>query len=445
MSNADLRIDTHPQKPAHISIFPSPRVLGEGVRAAHVSPILSRTRIAILTVTDNQDFMRIFIIAISIGLLTTAAFADQQWTLTTADFQSRPVSLRGLDDQGLRVGSGAADAEQIIPLEEFLQLDRSTTAEGQSGPFIIYSADGDRMSGSPVAIQQEQLKWLSPAVGELTLPLRNLAAIARADYIVNNIGEQRAEDIVTLANGDVLRGIVTGIAADAVTVQMQGDPLTAPMESVVAIHFATAAHAAPTTDRAYRIRLADGSTLSAARVELVGEQFQLTLADQSRRAVALSMVSGIEQINGPVKWLSSALPVENVQIPHLGLSWPAKMDRSVAGEPIRFGEQIFSRGIGVHAYSRMVFALDGQYKTFRTQYAIDASETGGQYADVTVRIKLDDQIVHEQENFHAATLAQPVVIELGTAKTLTLEVDYGQANDTQDRFNWIEPALVRGE
>jgi hypothetical protein len=37
-----------------------------------------------------------------------------------------------------------------------------------------------------------------------------------------------------------------------------------------------------------------------------------------------------------------------------------------------------------------------------------------------------------------------VVIDLPkTAKMLTLEVDYGAANDTQDRFNWIEPALVR--
>jgi len=37
-----------------------------------------------------------------------------------------------------------------------------------------------------------------------------------------------------------------------------------------------------------------------------------------------------------------------------------------------------------------------------------------------------------------------VIVDLPTmAKMLTLEVDYGAANDTQDRFNWIEPALLK--
>jgi len=37
----------------------------------------------------------------------------------------------------------------------------------------------------------------------------------------------------------------------------------------------------------------------------------------------------------------------------------------------------------------------------------------------------------------------PVVVETNGARTLTLEVDYGKNQDVQDRFNWIEPALLR--
>ena len=35
------------------------------------------------------------------------------------------------------------------------------------------------------------------------------------------------------------------------------------------------------------------------------------------------------------------------------------------------------------------------------------------------------------------------MIELGSAKALTLEVDYGQMIDSNDRLNWLEPALLK--
>jgi hypothetical protein len=115
----------------------------------------------------------------------------------------------------------------------------------------------------------------------------------------------------------------------------------------------------------------------------------------------------------------------------------------VRGDPIRFGDRLFARGIGVHSYSRLTYALDGAdggWQAFRTTYAIDGDEP---YADVTVRIKLDGKTVHEQPAFKAGVLAPVVLIDLGAAKTLTLEVDYGASEDTQDRFNWIEPALLK--
>ena len=63
---------------------------------------------------------------------------------------------------------------------------------------------------------------------------------------------------------------------------------------------------------------------------------------------------------------------------------------------------------------------------------------------MTVRIKVDGKVVHEQPNLRADVLAPVVIVDLPTAaKMLTLEVDYGAANDTQDRFNWIEPALLK--
>ena len=62
---------------------------------------------------------------------------------------------------------------------------------------------------------------------------------------------------------------------------------------------------------------------------------------------------------------------------------------------------------------------------------------------MTVRVKLDDKVVHEREHFHAGELSPPVVLDLNGATSLTLEVDYGANADAEDRLNWIEPALLK--
>jgi hypothetical protein len=117
------------------------------------------------------------------------------------------------------------------------------------------------------------------------------------------------------------------------------------------------------------------------------------------------------------------------------------MNRTVLGEPIRFGSRTYDRGIGVHSYSRLVWEFDASsYKAFRTQYAIDGQLP---YANVTVRIQLDDRVAHEAKDFRAGALSPLVVLDTRGAKRITLEVDYGDTYDVQDRFNWIEPALLK--
>ena len=74
------------------------------------------------------------------------------------------------------------------------------------------------------------------------------------------------------------------------------------------------------------------------------------------------------------------------------------------------------------------------------QYAVDDRLAR---ADMTVRIKLDDKVVHEKQAVRAGALSPVIVADLAGAKRLTLEVDYGGGTDVQDRLVWLEPALLR--
>src|SRR5205823_8932774 len=193
--------------------------------------------------------------------------------------------------------------------------------------------------------------------------------------------------------------------------------------SVNSIYFASPGKPQDTSAHGFRVGLADGSMLLAREMTWSAGKASLKLSDGVERPVDATKVVSIEQINGPVSWLSSRQPSENVQTPYFGDEpKPAKMDKTVRGEPIRFGDKTFTHGIGVHSYSRLTFPLDGTYPAFRTRYAIDGDMP---LADVTVRIKLDGKTVHEQAGLKAGVLSPVVVVDLNGGNALSLAVDYG--------------------
>jgi len=370
--------------------------------------------------------------------------ADAGWVLTTADFRQQAVGLRTIHDSAVGVSAVGGEAALKISYDQFLQLDRATRSRVGTGRFVLHLAGGTKILGDPTGYQDEQVIWNSPAVGEMKVSLKEARALVRNGKSADSIDAQRTEDLVQMSNGDTARGIITDISGTNVKISSNGADLELAMDNIDWIYFAAAGKPKQREERSFRVRLLDGSILAAIGVSFSGDTLSFSLGQNDQRKVPIASVDGIEQINGPVSWLSSRIAEQVVQVPYYGATpWPTRMDQTVGGRPIQFGNQIFSRGIGVHSYSRIDYALDGKYEAFRTQYAIAADERR-QYADVTVRVKVDGKVVHEKQNLRADILAPVVIIDLPkAAKMLTLEVDYGAANDTQDRFNWIEPALLR--
>ncbi|HEV2296424.1 MAG TPA: NPCBM/NEW2 domain-containing protein [Tepidisphaeraceae bacterium] len=393
--------------------------------------------------------------AVVLLLAHASAVAQQSWTLTTADFKSQSVNLIAVDDAGAKITRVHGGEQSVIPWPQILQLDRATAAAAGVSPappagadapkFMLYLANGDRVVGQPAALEGETLAWASPAAGRIDVKLKQVIAIARAADQPPRRDQQRTQDIVILANGDTTGGLISGIDKSGITIDSDGNGVTVPWDAVRTVLLAAVASTNPDAagagnERSVRLTLADGSVMSGPTINMNAESVTLGTGD-AKREVAASAVVSIEQVNGPVAWLSSLPPVESVQTPFLETVFPARMDRTVRGEPLRFGDRTYARGIGVHAYSRLVWQLPegNRYKTFRTRYAIDGDKP---YANVTVRVKLDDKVVHETPDFVAGKLSDVVQVPLGNAKALTLEVDYGETYDVQDRFNWIEPALL---
>jgi hypothetical protein len=379
------------------------------------------------------------------------ARADDGWSLTTADFKRQTVNLRALDDGGAKVTPFGQTDPVTIPLDKLLQLDRGATAVQQvRGAYTLYLTSGDRVGGEPVSLANDQITWRSPAAGDLTISVKDLRGIVKGQE-TPQFDPNRTEDVVLLSNGDNVKGIVTGIEAGKISIkQSSGDVLPVDLAAARAVLFA-AAKGDNLSGRAFRVQLSDGSVVTAPRIQLKANQLTLSIKDNGdQRKVDIAQVVLIEQLNGPVSWLSARVPQEIVYQPMFDVSFPPQMDRNYKGERIKVAGRDYPRGIGVHAYCKLTYALDGSFKVFRTQYALNEDAYKGR---VTVRILLDDKVVHEAKDFGPGKLSGVVLIDLGNAKTLSLEAHPGGETttedrtqwhiDTQARLNWIEPALLK--
>jgi hypothetical protein len=394
---------------------------------------------------DRQELLRVFASSwfVLFSLISRAARADEQWILTTADFKSETVLLKSIDDTGIHI-PGDTGAERTVPMGQFLQLDRVSSSRATPPKMILWLLDGDHLGGSPLGVSGESLSWRCPGFGDLSFPLNRVRAIQRAAQPAPANDAPRTEDVLSLANGDALHGIISDITDSAITIQPAGgEATTVPLVSVASADFATppGTTSNPTAlQRGFRVTTADGTAVTADSVQLTDRNLRVHFVGADH-PLPISSVAGIEQVNGPVVWLSAVSPIESTQIPAFSdRVLPAQMDKTVAGDPIRFNDREFAHGIGVHSYSRLVFPVDSQSRSFRTQFAIDGDEP---WADVTVRIKLDGNTKFEKAHVTSGVISDVVSLDLNGAKTLTLEVDYGDNYDVQDRLNWIEPAMIR--
>lgn len=388
--------------------------------------------------------MRLLPLILVIALVPASARAQEAWTLTTADLRSDSVTIRSLDgEKGLIVAPLAGGDDRTIPADRFVDLSRPVPAVRPTGQYDLQIVGGDRINGAPAGMKGESVVWKTQIAGDVVVPLTRIAGITHAG--VRFVAERRRDDLVVFANGDTARGTLMDVTPEQIVIRTDAGNTPVPFSSLVRVALASTVQSGGRNLRpTFRIQVDDGSVLTATAVKLTEGKLEATIGG-SARTIDLPRVAGIEQVNGPVAFLSTRQPSANVYTPYLGSDqrFQARMNSDFEGGPIRFRDRVYPRAIATHSYSKISWPLDGSYTAFRTRYALDPKASGGNGGDVTVRIRLDDKVVHERQSFRAGELSDPVVIDLGSAKELTLEVDYGAMIDSNDRLNWLEPALLK--
>ncbi len=376
------------------------------------------------------------LIAAVLALVLVSATHAATWSLTDAQFLTRSITVDSIDSAGIHTGNNTIAWDDVLELTQ-----GNTPAAASTARLRLLFRGGDSLGGSAVSFNGDNLQWNNPRLGNISFPIDSLLGIVQSAYAGDDVDAPRTDDMVRLANGDSMHGIVNQITPAGVTIQVGDATPTLSWDAIGAVLFSSPAGGAKNARRMFRLRLSGDEAIEAPALSLAGNLFTITFADKSTAQLESSAVTTIEQLNGPVSWLSSRKPSENIYKPFFSENFPARFDRTV-GDGKRIAEKYpnFHHGIGCHSYSKLTWPLDGTWAGFRTQFAIDSESP---LADVTVRIYLDDKPVFEQKNVKAGRIFPVVMIPLGQATRLSLEVDYGENYATEDRFVWLDPALLR--
>src|SRR5262249_34704738 len=80
--------------------------------------------------------------------------------------------------------------------------------------------------------------------------------------------------------------------------------------------------------------------------------------------VPVERIAALEVLGGEAGFLSNLNPAKYECLPGLDGRWPWSADVTVTGRDLRVGGSTYDRGVGMHAHSRLSYALGGAYRRF---------------------------------------------------------------------------------
>lgn len=312
--------------------------------------------------------------------------------------------------------------------------------------------------------------------GRLTIPLAQLARFetaqtSRPEYrqiMARSLqGEDPQVDRILLANSDVIRGFVSSIDAQEVAIESAMGESRIALDLALAIDFGGSESNALSTPY-FVVTLQSGAKVSTSELNWSATKVEALLPWGARAQVAADSIQRVDLVGGRWQWLSELRPISFQHTPMLALDapptapatgpnapadrsaappqgldldWPYVVDRNVKGAPLTVAGETFEHGVGVHSRSSLTYDLKGEYKEFVTQMGMD--DDSGPYADVTAAILVDGKRRWSREHIQRGRLWDPLRIDVQKAKRIELVVDFGDNGDIQDRFNWLDAALVK--
>jgi hypothetical protein len=388
-------------------------------------------------------------------ILGGAAGADQIRTLD-ADLDQEVVAIEGEGDAQVVRTAGASIPLADVKEVRFPAADR----EARVGPARLFLTTGDEIAGEITGGDDAKVVMKTPSLGQLDVPLDDVRAVAftgdeaelrrfRKEILPLDV----KQDVAIMRSWSRQEGILEKI--DAKGIVFATDALgTVPLgtDKVIGARVKPFGKVAekPAGIRA-RLDLADGSVLIGKLRGLKGGVLTLDSPLKPGLEVKTSEARNLSFLGGRIVYLSDLAPAdveERAKI--ISIVFRHREDANVMGNPLRLDGKIYRKGLGVHAFTRLTYKLDGAFARFRATIGLDdeaREQTRGIDGTVRFQVLVDGKPAGTTgENGILLTTrdpSRPIEVDVAGASTLTLIADFGESQDTLARGAWADAYLVR--
>ena len=365
------------------------------------------------------------------------AFSLADGAVVRAEGDPRRIATRDI----VRITSVAAETEESSP--PTYEVDR-----GRDEWTLALKGD-DWLVGRVTESRKDAVVIETADLGRVAVPLDSIVRVTSAAAqtpafrgSVSWLDRSRAtdDDRILLTNGDVVRGFITAVGGDGFAIDSASGDTRVPLRLVVAARFAHVAPP-PLSGPYLLLSLRHSGRVTATALDWLDDGVEARLRDGTHVRLDGECVVSVDVVGGRWEWLSGHHPVSSENVSMLSLDWERAVDRNVLGAPINVSGRAFDRGLGVHSRCNLAYELAGRYREFVTSFGMD--DDSGPWADVDVLVLVDGQRRFEKAHVRPGTLHGPIRLDVSKTDRLELIVDYGENGDLQDRFDWVEPGLIR--
>lgn len=333
-------------------------------------------------------------------------------------------------------------------------------ARPEPGRVEIAFANGDLLRGEVVGGEGEVLLVRAAGTVQIAVPIERMARLvfpARLPLEGDSAlaPAPQGDRLYRLAGDglDRIDGAVSSFGAEGVVYESLLGRRTFPWSEVGALLLESLGSDDERSGAGARVAcdLVDGGRLRGSLVSLDRRGCRIGAGDGSELFLPVEVLAEVALDDGSIAFLSDLAPVAAAEGSpfgdDLGMSWPHRMDRAVDGRPLTAGGRAFSRGIGVHAPSRLTFDLGGAWDELRGQVAIDDQVlTLPARGSVVFRVTLDGEVAWQSGVVRGGTppVALPP-IDLHGRRELVLECEMAADLHVADRADWLRMLLVKRE
>ncbi len=177
-------------------------------------------------------------------------------------------------------------------------------------------------------------------------------------------------------------------------------------------------------------RVVRAINLGGEAVEIDGQRWQgHRQAEAEGETAASSLQPGAWLSDLP--WLRATTAVDSI-----------RRDLTMQGRPLSVGGKIHAKGLGVHANSEIVYALDGRQPGFTAEVGVNDGAGDGKGGEVIFQVWGDGQKLWDSGVVNNATPAKAVSVSLLGRHELRLVVDTNGPSDA-DQADWCSARFLR--